>query len=269
MAPTAANAPSIAPAGIAVAGKVYDTGYRELAGAVIEVVDGPSAGQQAIADSSGQFALLGNFDENTHFRATKAGHSDGVVKMSPSCVACHPNFWIYFYLAVPDAPAALAGDYTLTITADATCAGLPEYARQRSYSVHVAAAPYQPTSQNTVFQATVDGGHFSDRAYDGIWFAVAGDYIEWSTGDLHGDPGLVDRTAEDSYYSVGAWGHTMLGAGGTASIASTFEGQVTHCVLKPGERLLDASGRATCPAERAITRVVCESTKHQMLLTRR
>jgi hypothetical protein len=269
ISPVTTGTPAIGPTGIAVAGMVYDTGYRGLAGAVVEVLDGPSAGTTAIADGTGLFAIRGDFDENTHFRATKAGHADGVAKMGPICAGCHPNFWMYFYLAVPDAPAALTGDFTLTITADATCAGLPEHARQRTYSVHIAPAASQPTAQITSFTGTIAGGQVTGRTYDGIWFALAGNYIEFWSGDLHGDPGLSERTDENSYYSVGAWGHTTLGSDGTATIASTFEGQVRHCVLPPGAPLLDTNGRFTCGIERALTSTVCQSTQHQLLLTRR
>src|SRR5215213_8272965 len=109
-----ATTPAIvgAPSGVAIAGKVYDTAYRPLGGAIVEVIDGPSVGMTVATIASGEFALRGAFDETTHFRATKAGHSEAVLKMGPRCAACNPNFWVYFYLAGPVAPVNIAGDYT-------------------------------------------------------------------------------------------------------------------------------------------------------------
>ena len=45
-----------------------------LGGAVVEVVDGPQAGLSTISNAAGQFSLSGRFDDDTRFRAAKAGH---------------------------------------------------------------------------------------------------------------------------------------------------------------------------------------------------
>src|SRR5215208_6724574 len=58
---------------IRLSGFMMDTSYRALAGARIEVVDGPSAGMAATSDDNGQFVLSGSFDKTTRFRATKEG----------------------------------------------------------------------------------------------------------------------------------------------------------------------------------------------------
>jgi hypothetical protein len=255
------------PRGVEIAGIVYDTAYRPLDGAIVEVLDGPSAGKIAIADRNGQFGLFGDFDVSTHFRASKTGHADGVATLGPRCAPCNPNFWIYFNLAVPEPTAAIAGDYTLTITADESCLTLPEHARTRTYSVHIAATPNQPTSADTWFLGSIDG-NLVGRSWDGIWFGVAGNYIYLSLGDLHGDPGFIEQTSADHYYSVGGGGTTTIDADAT-TIASFFEGQVTDCALKPGVPLIGANARYNCTPELAASRVVCQSSRHRLLLTRR
>ena len=48
-----------------VNGFVYDSVFRTLEGAVVEVLDGPQAGLSATADATGRVTLTGNFDDNT------------------------------------------------------------------------------------------------------------------------------------------------------------------------------------------------------------
>jgi hypothetical protein len=58
-----------------LSGFVLDTGFRHLAGASVEVVEGsPQAGMSTTADANGQFSLTGTFDSTTRFRATKEGY---------------------------------------------------------------------------------------------------------------------------------------------------------------------------------------------------
>src|SRR5688500_7091972 len=63
-APVAAAAPPPA-SGIAIAGKVYDTGFRPLGDAMVEVVNGPNAGMRVTTRSNGEFAIAGDFDGDT------------------------------------------------------------------------------------------------------------------------------------------------------------------------------------------------------------
>ena len=63
------------PNGLAlISGAVYDTAHRPLAGAAVEVLDGPQTGTSALADAAGQFSLSATLDNATRFRASKEGH---------------------------------------------------------------------------------------------------------------------------------------------------------------------------------------------------
>lgn len=258
-----------APGGIAVAGKVYDTAFRPLAGAIVEVLDGPSSGMRVTTTATGDFALRGVFDEHTRFRASRDGHAAGILTLSPRCEPCNPNFWIYFHLAVPDPPANLAGDYALTVVANEACTALPGHARRRTYSVTIVPSPLQPTPANTAFNASIGGAPLVSRLGDGIVFAVAGNYMDLYMGDLHGDPGLIEITGADSYFSIGGGGSATVTSSDASAIVADLDGDVIHCEFKPGLAPIDGSGRYACTAERAITRVVCPSRKHQLILTRR
>ena len=268
--PTAPAPVVAAPAsGFAIAGKVYDTGFRPLGGASVEVVNGPNAGMRVTTLPSGDFTLRGEFDADTQFRATKDGYQSGVNKLGPHCAPCNPHFWVYFYLGLPVPPADIAGDYLLTVTADEACTALPLEARSRTYTATIVAGTNQPTPANTFFSGRTGAASLIDLLGEGLWFAVAGDYVEVTAGDLHGQPGVLEEIAPRTYFSFGGIGQTTLESSGSTTIRSLFEGEIVYCVLKPDVAPLDGSGRYNCNADRAVTRVACPSLRHQLIFTRR
>ena len=258
------------PQSLGVSGKVYDTGLRPLVGAKVEVLNGPHAGNFAMTGPGGQFGFSGEFDDQTSFRATMDGHEAGVARPGPYCERCNPHYWIYFYLALPVPPAALAGDYTLTVFADEACLALPAEARARNYTAKIVAQATQPTSANTVFYGTAsDSSIATGLGWEGLWFYVAGDYVEMSIGDLHGQPGLLEQVGANTYFGFGGLGSTMLGADRVSTISVPFDGDVVFCELKPGVAPIDANQRFTCGADQAVSRVVCPSRRHRIVLARR
>ena len=106
------------PNGELISGSVHDSALRTLAGASVEVLDGPQAGTSTTTDAAGQFSLRGTFDDTTQFRATKEGHVAATRTLLPYCAQCNPHRWIYFYLAVLAPPVNMAGDYRLTFIRD-------------------------------------------------------------------------------------------------------------------------------------------------------
>ena len=118
-------------------GTVSDTAYRSLAGATVEVLDGPQAGLSTTADARGDFSMTGVFDEATRFRATAEGHVASIRTLQPFCERCNPNWWINFALEVPDSPVDIGGDYTLTFVANDTCTMLPADMRSRTYTATI------------------------------------------------------------------------------------------------------------------------------------
>ena len=266
--PTAPTQASVT-TGVAVSGKVYDTGSRVIAGARVEVVNGPNAGQSVITTGDGGFNISGAFDVDTEFRASKDGHEAAMKKMSPYCERCNPHHWMYFALALPVPPVNVAGDYTFTVTADSTCATLPEHARQRTYTTMIAATASQPTRLNTSFFSTASGANLlTNVAWEGLWFSVAADYVELVMGDLHGQPGLVEQTDANAYFNVGGIGSTTLGAGGVSTFTMALDADIVHCELRPGVTPLGQDGRFECPSS-AVVKSVCRSRNHQVTFTRR
>ena len=123
-----------------ISGTVSDSALRPLAGARVELLDGPQAGMAATSDAEGGFSIRGTVDDTTRFRASKDGYVAGTEIILPFCDSCSPKRWVHLYLKVLDAPVALAGDYTLTFVADSTCANLPAEIRTRRYAVTIGPA---------------------------------------------------------------------------------------------------------------------------------
>ncbi|HEX7282310.1 MAG TPA: carboxypeptidase-like regulatory domain-containing protein [Vicinamibacterales bacterium] len=273
--PTAPTSPvgTASPAlstGVAISGKVYDTGNRPIGGATVEVLNGPSAGLRTTSMIDGGFNLSGEFTADTQFRATREGHEPDVKNLTPYCERCNPHHWVFFALGLPQAPADIAGDYTVTITTAATCTTLPGHARQRTFTATLVPTPDQPTRAITRFRAMVAGANIVPIvAWEGLWFNVAGDYIELVTGDLHGQPGIVEQTDVNAYFTVDGIATTTLSASGATKIEMALDAQIVHCELKSGELPLGADGRFSCPASRAVTSTVCSSRNHQLVMTRR
>ena len=268
-APTTVVPPPVAPPPAAlpnpsgVNGWVTDTGFRPIAGAMVEVLDGPQAGMTNITNASGQFSLSGAFRVGTRVRAWKEGYLDGTSQLISPCATCVPRFVVNINLGLMVAPANIAGEYTMTVEA---CDALPREARTRSFTASIVPAADQPTAANTRFQGNIGGAQLvRGFAWEGIGIAVAGDYMEFSMGDYHGQPGLIERLDDDTYYSVDAWGTTTVGPGGT--IIVSFLGDTAHCALWPGEAVLDANGRYTCERARPGTRTACAGGR--LTLTKR
>jgi hypothetical protein len=255
--------PPAAPAtvGIAIAGHVYDRAWRRLAGARVEVLDGPQAGLWTTTGATGEFRLNGEFDATTRFRATMSNHRDATLMLPERCAPCNPNWWLYFSLETEAPPVHLAGSYTLTFTADATCSAIPEAHRRRTYDAVISPIAADNTTQ---FNVRVQGGTFLD-GYDTFGAGVAGDTVALSLGDFHGSPGVAERVAEKTYLGYEGAAEVRLSSTEVSTITTSFDGVVSYC-----EMLAEPATRYyACTHQPAATRVLCASRNHQVVLQRR
>ena len=256
-----AVAPSRPPEGEQVNGIVYDSALRPLSGATVSALDGPLAGKSATTGPSGGFSLWVPVDDTTRFSASKAGHVTRTGTLEPYCGRCHPAWSIYFYLESVATPVNLAGDYTLTLTADTVCGSLPQEVRSRTYAATIAPASDPTYPPNATFELSVPGTPFL-KGYERFLIHVAGDYIAIPLGDLHGDPGFVEILAPNTYVAFSGW---MAAAGMNAStISMSLDGSVDYCALRS-----EMGSPYECLPEQAIASTFCASKNHQLLLTRR
>jgi hypothetical protein len=243
--------------GIAIAGHVYDRAWRRLVSARIEVLDGPNAGLSTTSDAQGGFRLAGAFDETTRFRASLAGHRDQILVLPARCPQCNPNWWIYFSLDRETPAANLLGEYTLTFTADASCAAIPVEFRTRSFDVSVRPSRGGVAAQ---FVVAVESGNLL-AGYDAFDAGVAGDYFAGMLGDFHGSPGLAERVADDTFLGFEGTASAVLPAD-TGTVVGSFDGVISLCKVAgaPGSRY-------SCDS--ATARAMCTSSRHQFTLRRR
>ena len=239
----AVTAPSPAPSPIPlspvalISGLVFDTAYRPLAGATVDVVDGsPQAGTSTISDANGQFSLTGTFFETTTFRATKEGYVAATQAWycnSPGTGICSGRSrpWLGFYLAVLASPVNIAGDYALTFiadTADARCADLPNEVRTRTYAATITPGSRTNIPANTFFNVTVSGASF--LVNNGVYIGVAGDYLNIVLAN--DGPVLVEEVAPNRYLSFGGSAAASVGTSAVSTISASFNGVIEYCGLK-------------------------------------
>lgn len=212
LAPSPVSQPGSPPPVVTVPGlrgSVSDTAFRPVAGARVEIVDGPRAGESVTAGATGTFALAGPFSGTETVRATKAGYVSGTRAFSSSSGPYQDHHYIAFALNVVSAPANVAGDYTFTFIADSACTDLPSEARTRTYAATVtpeASSVYYPA--NTLFNVVLSGPAFFDSAHSGFVIGVAGNDI----GMWLGDPPVVERLDPNTYLAMGGEARATVAA---------------------------------------------------------
>jgi len=245
---------------ISVSGYVSDSAFRPLAGAVIEVLDGPQAGLSATAGATGTFGLAGNFDDSTRFRASKEGHVDSTGTLSPRCATCNGARFIYLVLGVSAPPVEIAGEYSLTFVADSKCTDIPSELRTRSYNATIRPAANDHYPPNTNFQITISGAQFL-KGYESFPIGVSGNLVAF---ELRGEgPYLVEEVAPNTYLGFDGRAEASVGTSRVSTISVPFQGWVDYCAkTSPMGQYYDCHAGLTARAE-------CESNSHQLILTRR
>jgi len=247
-----------------VSGTVSDSALRRLAGATVEILNGPQAGSSTTTDASGHFSLFASVDDATRFRASKEGHVTADAPVLANCDRCNPRRWVHFFLNVLEPSVALAGDYTLTFIADGACTNLPQEVRTRSYEATVSPGdlnwPGFPAQAGTSFKVTPVGSAFP-AGLNYFWLNAAGSFIAVVLGD-HTDPGVTERVAPDTY--VAFHGPTTITVRSpVSSISTPFVGWIDYCVNPT------MGDRYDCTPGPSVTRIRCDSARHQLTLTRR
>jgi hypothetical protein len=263
------------PAGSSVAvdpvpeGFVADTAFRAIADVRVEVVDGPQAGTSLVSDASGVVPLIGPFVSDNTFRASKEGYITATQGFNVSTPGGRP--WLAFYLKPVAAPANIAGDYTLTMTADSACTELPAALQARSFPARIAPATGPATASGTSFELTVIGTPVLGRL-TGFEIGVAGDTLGFW---LHGghDPVLVEQLTGNTYLAYSGWGTATISGSEPATISAPFEGWIEYCAMPAPMVAVYNCGTSNSTGDpipgAALARTHCESRNHQLVLTRR
>jgi hypothetical protein len=240
-------------------GYVIDTAYRAVGGATVTVVNGPLAGMSMTTNAEGRFTYSQVVTSAVTFRASKEGYVTGEAATRTSVPGGTP--WVYIQLEAVALPVNIGGDYTLTLTADNTCAGIPSELRTRTYAVTIEPQSAPLLRPGTTFTLLSLGSSFLDN-YRGFPIGVAGDYVAFSIYNGE-DFGLVERIGPKTYLAFyGSAGVVVDGS--TSTISTSFDGGIEYCV--------SSSEMATiynCMPALPDSRAQCVSKNHHLLLTRR
>jgi hypothetical protein len=168
----------------------------------------------------------------------------------------------------PTSVSTQSGQYTMTVTADTSCADLPNEARMRTYEATVMPNTSWHDPSNTHFDVWARGPFLAGfTSSDRIVMAEA-DRITFWLGNLRGQPALVEQLSATTYVAFGGEASAPVDRS-VSSIAASFDGFIDYCVMKSATELPVEGFLYDCASDRALTRTRCESNNHRLTLTRR
>jgi hypothetical protein len=244
--------PSDAPARADVAGTVRDDAGQPIQGAVVTVLNGPSAGMSAVTDAGGRFVIR-NLATGAAITLTvmRTGFIPATV---PAAAGGGP-----LEIRLSGLPERLV-THTFTVTADAACDQLPLDARQRTYAAVVVPQAREGTLLIELVGADLYPGQATFSAHydtDGtlqfsIWSWDA--FLKWLD-----DLPIVEKVGETAYveFSGTAVAERALLNG---TVTASFGGVIAYCPRGDGNAIFFGC---------AVPSVQCTSARHQVTLTPR
>jgi hypothetical protein len=262
MAPSPSPAPQPSPPSHpALNGYVYDTAFRQITGATVSLLDGAQAGATTTSNESGKFSFTGIFQDPTTLRVSKEEYAP-VTVTAKSINSSTGEIWAFVVLDQLARPVDITGDYALTIVADSACAGMPADVRTRTYGASIRLAPDASGQPGTSVTLTADGATFvADHGSFAI--GVAGNDVTFSIY-YYEDFGLVEKIAPGTFLAIQGMGTVSVGAGPVTKISTPFSGIIDYCALQT-----DTGWTYQCNSGPRAAYQQCESTHHQLILSRR
>jgi hypothetical protein len=237
-----------------LSGYVSDTAFRFIAGAKVEVIDGSHAGTVTTSDADGFFSYEQKSESLVTVRATKDGYAPSV---ATSVATSDGRAYVFLKLSSLTPPVGVAGNYTLTISADPACTALPDEVRTRTYVATVTAGSTRGPA-NTFFNGTLTGGQFYSNIF---WVGVFGDYVTISTAGE--GPSIVERVGPNRY--VAFYGEAgAVARSGTSTVSASYKGSIEYCELKSA-----IVQSYDCAPALAAVHAECSSNNGLLTLTRR
>ena len=241
-------------------GYVYDTAFRPVGGATVQLLDGAQAGASTQSDASGRFSFTGTFADPSTIHVSKDGYAAATETGKSN--SSTGTIWAFVVLDQLAKPVDITGDYALTIVADSACAGLPNDVRTRTYAASIRLTPDSGAQPGTSLTLTADGGSFlpNHRSFAG---GVAGNDVTFRIY-YYEDFGLVERVAPGTFLAIQGMGTVSVGAGPVEKISTPFSGVIDYCALQT-----DLAWTYQCNSGPRTDYQHCLSTQHQLILSRR
>jgi hypothetical protein len=172
-------------------GTVYDTAFRLVPGARVEVVDAVNADESTVTGDNGQFS----FPNTLYSPATVTVTKDGFItttQQAPGLGEHYPpqaRVSLTVSLQMTLAPVDLTGSYALTVDASGMCPQLPAALLTRTYGAAIAKTGFPGK-----FQVTLSGNSL-DLTDSTAGLGVAGDAVTFSFD-------LIDKIGPGQYLQL-------------------------------------------------------------------
>jgi hypothetical protein len=163
----------------------------------------------------------------------------------------------------------LSGEFTLTLTADASCDALPSEFRTRTYGATLTVNPYWHAAA-TYYDIWISGPTFlngfnsSERFYAG----ESNDAASFGLGSAQGQPAFVEQLSPTTYFAIGGSAEAALPSS-TSSFTASMDGYLEYCVMKSPVDVPVEGHLYGCETDRVLTRVRCDAQRHRLNWDRR
>jgi len=242
----APTAPAQAAAGaeattFSLSGTVADNAIVPIPGALVAIVGGTAS---TLTDGNGRYTLPGLPAGTVAVRASK----DGYVASTNNNIQLPRTFPADFVLAFTGPSFNLAGDYTVTFTADAACSQLPEVVRSRTYRASI------PPGGSNDYGVTLSGARFHNLG--GFIASVSGRSASFTTAPDGGEAVVHERLGESAsiWIDFFARADAIDAPTGSVPMFATYH----FCADDNG------GGVFSC----RVSRITCTSANHRFTLTR-
>jgi len=259
--PSPVPQPPPAPRYQVLSGYASDTAFRPVAGATVTLVDGPQAGASTASNEAGRFTFAGTFEVGTTVRVSKEGYTPATATARPNG-SSNGTVWAFVLLDALAKPVDLVGDYTLTIVADSACTGIPNELQTRNWPASIGITSGSNGQPGTSLTLAVSGGSFLANQ-DRFPIGVSGGDVTFSVYSGE-EVGLVEKIAAGTFLAIGGSSLVSIDTGPVAKISAPFWGAIDYCALQS-----DTGWNYQCNSGPQTAYAHCESTRHQLILSRR
>ena len=175
-----------------IIGWVYDSAFRPVGDAAVELTDRAQAWGVTTTDADGRFEFKGSYTYDVTLRATKAGFvpSTDAINLASSYRCCDGRFSTSITLAPAQNLSLQPGPYTVTFDATGrACAFVPEGLRTQTFDATLSVWPYGAHK----YWLNVDDGHFN-KYFRGFLIGVAGEDLGVAEdGWMYWQPSPLER----------------------------------------------------------------------------
>jgi hypothetical protein len=270
------SVPAPAPSGATyIRGGVFDTVNRPVAGARVEILDGPHAGASAIAGDRGAFEFVGTTKGRVRLRGSRDGFESTTINAEWTTPGDphQPGAGITLKTLEPDLPI-VPGPYTVTFVSDRStavghygvpCTGFPADLLQRTYEASISQA-----TRFHGFEVRFAGPALQKFPFDFGWgfgLIPAGPFVGVELESGFGS-GPTEVYPDFRYLMIGGVAPTSEPAIVTeSSITIPFWGTFSYCRLNSD--LSPANHCSQVPGEQMIEHYTCSSPNDKIVFTKR